>query len=319
MRLAALAFAVGSTCALACGHGAGAVPHGETSPTAALTRGPTIGPSSGGAPLVRGEAVRDVDVLVLARAPVHARFGVPEDEIRPALGVVVMNRSARALDVTDLHVHLEASHERPLSRCAAEVGPPPRAREPVTLAPGASFVYERTLDCAIPSVGAYVVRVTVSFGKREARTEREVRAFRLSLSPLPTVTARQITTVPGLWAAMGTSEKLPGAPYGEHGRTLLALVNTSRTALELPAMRLLLRVYREGSAIPCEDEPVVLRPPAVLAPADTYYEPVEISCLGLSVAGAYEVAARLVVPQGVEGDREIALGRLRVEVAAEAP
>lgn len=315
-RARALALAlVASTSAAGCG----ATPHAETSPTAALSRGPSGGPGSGGAPLAKVEATRGVDVLVLARAPVHARFEGSGEAVQPALGVLVMNRSAHDVDVTDLRVHLEASHDRPSSRCAEEVGPPRTAREPVTLAPGASFVYERALDCAIPGVGAYAVRVTVSFGKRDRRTEREVRAFRVNLLALPNVAARQFATIPGLWAAMGTSERLPGAPGNEHGRTLLALVNTSGVTIDVPEMRLLLRVYRMGNPIPCEDEPVVLATPALLGPADSYYEPVEISCLGLSVAGTYEIAARLVVPRGSEGDREIALGRLRVEVVAEQP
>jgi hypothetical protein len=39
-----------------------------------------------------------------------------------------------------------------------------------------------------------------------------------------------------------------------------------------------------------------------------------VSCLGLAVPGTYDVAARLIVPRGSEGDREIALGRLRIDV-----
>ena len=52
----------------------------------------------------------------------------------------------------------------------------------------------------------------------------------------------------------------------------------------------------------------------MLAPGGEYNELVEVSCLGLSVPGTYDVAARLVVPRGSEGDREIMLGRLRIEV-----
>ena len=79
-------------------------------------------------------------------------------------------------------------------------------------------------------------------------------------------------------------------------------------------MRVAIRVYRVGNPIPCEDQPLVLGTPAVLGPGDAYYEPIDVSCLGLAVPGTYDVAARLVVPRGSEGDREIALGRLRVDV-----
>ncbi len=57
--------------------------------------------------------------------------------------------------------------------------------------------------------------------------------------------------------------------------------------------------------------------PTGLGPGDTYSEPGEVSCLGLSVPGTYDVAAKLVVPRGSEGDREIPLGKLRVDVVTD--
>ena len=226
--------------------------------------------------------------------------------------MVVTNRSAKPLDVSDLRVHLEASREGVAFRCAKEVGAVLGAREPTTLAPGASFVFDRALDCALPLVGAYAVHVAVSFGKGLSRTPRDVRAFSLTVTPLPNVGPREIDGLPGLWAAMGSSNKLAGGRGP--GRTVLTLVNSTSAPIAVPAMLLALRVYKVGGPIPCEDQPVALATPAVLPPGDAYYEPIEVSCLGLAVQGAYEVVARLVVPRGSEGDREIALGRLRVDV-----
>lgn len=158
------------------------------------------------------------------------------------------------------------------------------------------------------------MHVAVSFGKGAFRTPRDVRAFSLTVTALPDVEPREIDGLPGLWAAMGSSNTLTGSAGRGYGRTLLMIVNATRAPIEVPPMRLALRVNRVGNPIPCEDQPLVLRTPPVLGPGDTYYEPIEVSCLGLAVAGTYDVAARLVVPRGSEGDREIALGRLRVSV-----
>jgi hypothetical protein len=128
------------------------------------------------------------------------------------------------------------------------------------------------------------------------------------------VAPRELDGAPGLWVAMGASGALfPGAPKS-HGRTVIALVNATTMPIEVPRMHLVLRVYRVGNPIPCEDEPVLLGTPPVLGPGDTYYAPVVVSCLGLAVPGTYDIAARLVVPRGTEGAREVSLGRLRVEV-----
>ena len=161
------------------------------------------------------------------------------------------------------------------------------------------------------------MRVAVSFGRGPFRAPRDVRAFTLTVSALPKVEPHEIEGLPGLWASLGSSNKLAGGAGRGNGRTLLTLVNSSRKPIEVPRMRLALRVYKLGNPIPCEDQPLVLGAPAVLGPGDTYSEPVEVSCLGLSVAGTYDVVARLVVPRGTEGDLEIAIGRLRVDVVTD--
>ena len=254
-------------------------------------------------------------VQVVVRAPVHARSAAPDlGSPRPSLGVVVTNRSALPVDVTNLRVHLAAVREGASFRCAALVGPPAGAREPANLAPGTSYVFERDLDCALPLVGAYAVRVDVSFGKGDWMRPREVRSSTLTVTALPSVAPRELEGVPGLWASIGASGTLAPSAGQTHGRTVLALVNATAQPIEVPRMYLVLRVYRAGNPIPCEDEPTVLATPSVLGAADTYYEPIVVSCLGLAVPGTYDVAAHLVVPRGDEGAREVALGRLRVEV-----
>jgi hypothetical protein len=259
-----------------------------------------------------------VGVSVDVRAPLRARYDPTLTAApKPSLAIVVTNRSARPLDVSDLRVRLEAARQSVAFRCAKEVGADPGEREPTTLAPGASFVFDRSLDCALPLVGAYAVRVGVAFGSGPLRTARDVQAFTLTVTAMPDVQPREINGVPGLWAALGSNSKLAGGVGRGNGHTLLTLVNATRKPIELPHMRLALRVYKVGNPIPCVDEPRDLALPTVLAPGDAHYELVEVSCLGLAVAGSYDVAARLVVPRGTEGDHEVALGRLRIEVVTD--
>lgn len=260
-------------------------------------------------------APSQVNVAVNVRAPLRARYDPTlAGAEKPSLAVVVTNRSAQPLDVSDLRVHLEATRESVSFRCANEVGAPLGEREPTTISPGESFVFDRALDCALPLVGAYSVRVAVSFGKGAFRTPRDVQAFTLTVTALPNVEPREIDGLPGLWAAMGSNSKLAGGVGRGNGRTLLTIVNGTRKPIELPPMRLALRVYKVGNPIPCLDEPRDLKLPAVLGPGEAFYDLVEVSCLGLAVPGTYDVAARLIVPRGAEGDREIALGRLRIDV-----
>ena len=263
-------------------------------------------------------AARDVGIAVVVRAPLRARYDpYVAGPAKPSLGVVVMNHSAQPLDVSALRVHLEAAREGVGFRCTKEVGAPLGEREPRTLLPGASFVFDRALDCALPLVGAYSVRVAVSFDKGPFRTPREVRAYSLTVTALPNVEPREIDGLPGLWAAMGSNSKLAGGVGRGYGRTLLTIVNSTRKPIEVPRMRLALRVYRVGNPIPCEDQPLDLSTPSVLGPGDAYYEPIEVSCMGLAVPGTFDVAARLVVPRVSEGDREIALGKLRIDVVTD--
>jgi hypothetical protein len=290
-------------------------PAGRTSATAAVTPRPGVAAS---ASEVRPRPARDVDVAVEVRAPLRARYEPSlGGAAKPSLAVVVTNHSKQAVDVTDLRVHLEAAREGVEFHCAKDVGAQMGDREPSSIAPGESYVFDRDLDCALPLVGAYAVRVAVSFGEGPFRAPREVRAFTLTVTALPKVEPHEIEGLPGLWASMGSSNQIAGGVGRGSGRTLLTLVNSSKKPIEVPRMRLAMRVYRLGNPIPCEDKPLVLGAPAVLGPGETYNEPIEVSCLGLSVAGTYDVAAKLVVPRGSEGDREIALGKLRVDVVTD--
>jgi hypothetical protein len=233
---------------------------------------------------------------------------------KSTLGIGVANRASAPLDVSDLRVHLEAVREGVSFQCSKQVGAAQPTREPKVLGPGASFVFERTLDCALPLVGTYAVRVAVSFGRGEWARPHDVHAFTMRVFATPDVAPRSVDPLPGLWGAVGAGPVLFGDTGRGSGRIVVALVNGGRTPLELPRFRLALRVFRVGTLIPCEEEPMELKTPAVLAAGAAHDEPIEVSCLGLGVPGKYEVLARLQI--GSRADHpEIELGRLRIEIS----
>jgi hypothetical protein len=281
---------------------------------AALACSGAVAPMPTSPPVALSSADGAVEVSVELPSPARVRWiaatlGPP----KPTLAVTVANRTSAPLDVSNLRVHLEAVREGVSFRCATEVGPSGSRREPPTLAPAVSFVFERTLDCALPLVGTYAIRVAVSFGRGNWARPQEARAFAMRVFASKEAAPTKVEAIPGLWAAVGTAPVQFGDRRGGPGRIVIALVNGDRTPLELPRFRVALRVYRAGVSIPCEDEPIDLDAPAVLGAGASYHKPIEVSCLGLGVPGNYEIAARL----RIDGDEAsaIELGSWRIEVA----
>ena len=254
-------------------------------------------------------AAGTIDVVV--RTPAHAvwaasTLGAP----KPTLRIVVTNHSAEGLDVSNLRVFLDAIREGTTFRCENSAGPEAMAREPASLLPGASFAFERVVDCALPLTGRYAVRVSVSFGVGAWQERRPVQTSSLTVTAGSRDEPRMIEAVPGLWAALGASPIISGETRAGHGRIAVLLVNSGARPIMTPPLRLALRVYRAGTSLPCEDEPITLLAPPTLMPSQSYRQSFEISCLGLHTPGVYEVAGRIV---GVGDDVEI--GRLRIEIS----
>jgi hypothetical protein len=232
---------------------------------------------------------------------------------KPTIAIRIYNPRDRALDVSALRAHLEVEREGVPFRCSESAGPDPRSREPATLAPKASFVFERTVDCALPLTGSYRVWVAVSFGGEAFRSPRAMKEFTIAVSSAEQVSPRRVDRDAALWAAVGASGLLSGETGLGSGRIAVSLVNGGPSRTVVPAFRLGLRVYRGLAPIPCEDEPVPLRAPAFLDPGEAHREPVTVSCLGLHAPGKYEVAARLLR----DGADDVEIGRLQVEISSD--
>lgn len=234
---------------------------------------------------------------------------------RPTVRVTIVNTTGAPLDVSDLHVHLELTRDGVEMPCEHPAEPRETAREPHVLAAGATATYLRTLDCPLSLAGTYAARVEVAFGASGAWSEgRAVRELAITVDAPPDAQPRALRSVPGLFAALGSSGVVAATPA--KGRMVVSLVNASTERVALPPMRLALRVRKVNAVVPCEDEPVRLDAPGALDPGASRTVPVDVSCLGLGVTGTYDVEARLLVERdGQVSDEPI--GALRVEVTSD--
>jgi hypothetical protein len=231
---------------------------------------------------------------------------------RPVLRIAVTNPTSQPLDVSDLRVRLDVTRGNQKVRCEDARGEEgSRRREPLELAPGASALFIRTIDCPLALAGTYVVQVVVAFGRVEPFASGIVtKEIALTVAAPPDAQPRAVAAVPGLHAAIGSGGLVPSSKG--KGRIVVALVNATHEPIALPPMHVALQVRRVGTDIPCEDQPTELVLPARLDGSAVITRPVDVSCLGLGVTGTYDVEARLLV-----GDEVFPIGSLRVDVSTD--
>ncbi len=228
------------------------------------------------------------------------------------VGVALENVSNAPAQVGGLRVSFRATRAGVGYPCRPRIGPATGEREPQTLAPQERHVFERDLDCVLPLPGRYAVEVMISFEPTPGTVS--VGTLQLDLEPRGGRLPVAHPALPGLWAMMvGDSNARPlkeeAWARGAYG-VVLALVNASPQPLRLTGARVLFRVYKVGTSLPCMDEPVVLGGPAQLEPGVTYVERVPITCI-MNKPGAYDIDSALLVG----GDaREVVLGRTRLTV-----
>lgn len=231
---------------------------------------------------------------------------------RPVVRIAITNPTSQPLDVSQLRTRLEVTRGSQRVRCEDMRGADDaRRRDPLVLAPDASAVFFRTIDCPLALAGTYVVQVVVAFGRSEPFASGVVtNELVLTVAAPPDAQPRAVAAVQGLHAAIGSGGLVPSS--NGKGRIVVALVNATHDPVPLPPMHIALRVRRVGTDIPCEDEPTSLVLPPRLEGSAVLTRPVDVSCLGLGVTGTYDVEARLLVAEEV-----FPIGSLRIEVSTD--
>lgn len=230
------------------------------------------------------------------------------------VGIALQNTTGGYLELGELRATFTARREGVEFPCRAAVGHASGEREPRRLRPWEGYVFERDLDCQLTLPGRYTIAVTLTLGGAVPVT---LPSLSLDLEGRGGQVPQAHPGVPGLWAMLSgdhNARPLSAEGFAKGGyAVVVAVVNGGPRPLALRGARLLFRVYRVGTPLPCMDEPVTLRPPAVLRPGESHFERIPVTCV-MNKPGTYDIDSVLLVDQD---PRELPLGRTRVTVGAD--
>lgn len=247
-RVAALAIALAAAGLAACGQGARSLPATNVDAPVAL---PSSSATAGRA--LRARPGLTATVIGPRLAPYQASAG--------GLGgyhalVRLTNASAAPANVERFRVEFAATREGVAFPCREHRGGEARVREPKSLGPGESFLYERDIDCGTTLLGRYDVVAQVSFGDQPAEFGG---AFSLEIVGSGASTPRPYPGRPALHVALvgdmlvrgtTTAAWLKGAVS-----PVVVLTNAGGSPLLLGAVRVVLGLRNNaGVSIPCEGE-----------------------------------------------------------------
>lgn len=187
-------------------------------------------------------------------------------------------------------------------------------REPSWLAPGASMVLERRLECRMPLLGVYSIHPVIGLGEGEPVETKlpewsvEVKESALRRSP------RAFASRRGFYALMvgnGVSAPLSAEAWrrGDY-HVVIGLMNGRSIPVHLGRSRLAFLVYKKGSSIPCASDGAELDAPEQLGPGELRTLQSPVACAP-SEQGEYEIHGFLSL---VETGEEIDIGTVSLRV-----
>jgi hypothetical protein len=230
------------------------------------------------------------------------------------VGIAFQNTTRGYLELGELRVTFSARREGVEFPCRPLVGPAGGEREPSRLRPFEGYVFERDLDCQLTLPGRYAIGVQLTLGSGAPIALPDLP---IDVEPRGSRAPQQHPGVPGLWAMIAgdkNARPLSAEGFARGGyAVVIALVNGGPRPLELRGARVLFRVTRVGTPLPCMDEPVALRSPATLAPGASHFERIPVTCV-MNKPGTYDIDSALLVDQD---PRELPMGRTRVTVGAD--
>jgi hypothetical protein len=228
--------------------------------------------------------------------------------------VQLTNTGSRPVAVDRFRVAFTATREGVRFPCKEHIGGAMSQREPASLAPGRSFVFQRDLDCSMPLPGHYDVDVYVAFGDR-ADSEPSDLAGSFSLDVAEAKNAPQpYPSRPGLYVAMTgprATQPLTEVAWarGDY-HVVVGLVNGTNQPVPLGAGKIAFLTYRQGSPLPCAGQATQVALPDELAPGAIHLVSAPVTCAPSS-EGRYEIVGKLTLGKDVEG---VEIGRARINV-----
>lgn len=257
--------------------------------------GALVPPASGGAPSLR----------VVMRGPATASW----DPIALGIGgqqvtIAITNEGRAPAPVADLRATFAATHDGVEVPCAEHQGGVPKEREPSELAPGESRTWARNIDCTMPMLGRYDVRVAIGFA---GAAPSPAGAFALDVVGAVGREPRPVAGRDGLLAAVSGPIVVP--PTHSYEATI-AIINRGPLVAPVGTVRIVLRSKPDGKDLWCEGAPNDVAAPEALGPGRMHVARVPLTC-DLGTVGVYSVTASLGFPSARETTE---VGRMRVRV-----
>jgi hypothetical protein len=265
-------------------------------------------------------------------APLHAEGTIPTITVRvndppavpfeaTALGrathpirLVISSSSPTAIAVDPLAFRFKPMRDGVLFSCDD-----PQTRDdrwPSTIDPGTSFTLTREVACDTPLPGRYDVEMRARPRGGADSTERTYGSFGLVIEPGPNPPVKLPWEGALHGAASATKEMRPSTDPNK-ARVVVALINGTRAAVTLTAVRAITRVTRRGSTVPpCPERSVDLAFSGSLGPGRTQSLATPLNCK-LDAEAVYDVDVAIANPSGAKV--HLATHALRVGILPPPP
>lgn len=244
------------------------------------------------------------EIVVALRGPTGELRYDPESfgPSGPIIGVTLTNRGASAVELAPLVISLTATRESVSFPCRPSTAI--QEREPSSLAPGASFTFDRELSCTLAVPGHYSIDVAIG-GERAGTLDVNVAE-----SPRA---PRAMKDRPGLFVGMSGSAVTRPLPPEAWARgdyqVVIGFINASQKTIPIEPAKIAFLTYRQGATLSCSGQTNDLALPTALAPGEVHIVKSPVACAPAEV-GVYEVVGNLEM----RGSAKLEIGRVRIDV-----
>lgn len=249
------------------------------------------------------------------RAPGRARYsaGALRGEPTP-VALAIENAGAHAAALGAVQLSFSAVRDGVPFPCGVFPDEAHPAREPPSLAPGASFTFERRIDCALSLPGTYTVTVLLHAASEGARAAHAIGSFPLVVEGdhgLP----QPYPGRPGLFVVLtgpnATEPWQPDDPAHNAYRVVVAAINGGPAPVDVGPADIAFAFFPQGTTVASSGQTEVVALPNRVEPGTVAVTRVTLKSAPAD-SGLFDVVGRLKL-QAAEADVEI--GRFVLEVA----